>query len=498
MTIEEKQSKFGRVAIHGVAWRYVSYFGGKFMVFISTIFLARLLAKDDFGIVGYALTAIAFLDVASDLGVTEAIVYYDENKRNYSTAFWIGLLIGIFLFALSWLVAPFLVSWFHDERVLDVFRVMALTFIFSALGSTHEAVLRKNLAFGKTTIPVFLRAVSKGVISILLAFMGYGAWSLVWGQLGGTLISSISLWWLTPWRPTFEFDLSRARALMNFGVKDIGTNFLAMILLNMDYWLVGRYLGAEVLGVYTLAYRLPELLILQFARIISQVIFPIYTKMRGQDGGLARGFEKTTTYVSLVTIPLGLGLALVARPFTVVFLTEKWLDAVPIMQMIALYAMFLSLIHNASSAYRALGDFKSITWLGLFRLALLLPALWWAASIKGSAVVVSQVHVVVAFIGCVVGLIVAARMLGLPLRNLYLSIQPSLLAGVAMAGAVAITLRLIVDYSALLQLVIAVPVGGFIMILALWLLNRSLMQKLKQDLLGAIQRRSSSLVEEKA
>lgn len=497
MIVEEKQPKFGALAIYGVTWRYVSYFGGKFMVFISTIFLARLLSKDDFGIVGYALTAIAFLDVASDLGVTEAVVYYNEDKKNYSTAFWIGLLIGIVLFALSWVSAPFLVIWFKDERVLDVFRMIALTFPLSALGSTHEAVLRKKLAFGKTTIPVFLRAVGKGIISIILAFMGYGAWSLVWGQLGGTMISSIILWVLTPWRPSVEFDLSRARSLISFGVKDIGTNFLAMILLNLDYWLVGRYLGPEVLGVYTLAYRLPELLILQFARIISQIIFPIYTKMREQERGLTRSFEKTTTYVSLITIPLGLGLALVARPFTVVFLSEKWLDAVPIMQMISLYAMFLSLIHNASSAYRALGNFKIITWLSLFRLMLLFPALWWAASIKGSVVAVSQMHVLIACIGCVLGLIVAARMLGLPLRNLYLSLQPSLIGGLAMAAAVALTLRLVMNYSAIYQLLIAVPVGVLVMLLVLWLSNRELIQNLRQDLLGAVTKNTSKPVEEK-
>ena len=90
-------------------------------MFISTIVLARLLSKDDFGVVGYALTAIAFLDVASELGVAEAVVYYEEDEKKFSTAFWIGLLIGIALFSLSWILAPLLVLWFQDERVLIVF-----------------------------------------------------------------------------------------------------------------------------------------------------------------------------------------------------------------------------------------------------------------------------------------------------------------------------------------------------------------------------------------
>src|SRR5574341_2038696 len=106
MSSKDEGSELGVVAIRGTAWRYVGYFGGKFMVFLSTIILARLLVKDDFGVVGYALTAIAFLDVASDLGVAEAVVYHDVDRRMYSTAFWISLVIGIALFGISWALAP--------------------------------------------------------------------------------------------------------------------------------------------------------------------------------------------------------------------------------------------------------------------------------------------------------------------------------------------------------------------------------------------------------
>lgn len=489
MNSEKERKDFGHAAVHGTAWRFMSYFGGKFMVFLSTIFLARLLAKDDFGIVGYALTAVALFEVASDLGVAEAVVYYEKDSRKNSTAFWISLIIGIALFGLSWILAPLLVIYFKDERVLDVTRVMALTFPFSALGSTHEAILRKNLAVERTTIPIFFRALAKGLISIMFAILGFGAWSLVWGQLGGTLVSSILLWVLTPWRPSIEFDPASARSLLSFGMKDIGTNFLSMILLNLDYWLVGRYLGAEALGVYTLAYRLPELLILQLARIISQVNFPIYTKMRETQGNLARGFWKTTAFVSLITIPLGIGMALLARPFTIVFLSEKWIDAVPVLQGIALYAMFLSLIHNATSAYKAQGNFGVITWLSLSRLLLLFPALWWATAVVGSIVVVGWVHALIALISAIIGLIVAARMLSLPLRDLFTSIWPAVLAGVVMAFVIRILLDLANHMSSWQQLLVTVPVGALVYIAVLWFSNRGLMLEVIERLKSALLRR---------
>lgn len=472
MNSTDEGREFGVVAIRGTAWRYLAYFGGKFMVFLSTIVLARLLVKDDFGIVAYALTAIAFLDVASDLGVAEAVVYHDPEKRINSTAFWISLIIGIALFVISWVLAPFLAIYFHDERVVEVYRVMALTFPFTALGSTHEAILRKNLAFNRAAFPVFFRAVTKGLVSIILAFNGYGAWSLVWGQIGGTLVSSILLWMITPWRPAFEFDGGRASSLLRFGLKNIGVDFLSMILLNLDYWFVGHYLSAGALGLYTLSYRMPELLILQFARIVSQVIFPIYTKIRNVPGSLAAGFNRATAYVSLVTVPLGLGLALLARPFTVLFLTEKWVEAIPVIQAIALYAMFLSLMHNANSAYKAEGNFKALTGLGLIRLLFLFPALWWATAVAGSIVAVGWMHAFSALVSLLISLVVAVRVLKVSFLGLWSSLWPAFLAGGIMAAAVVFVMDLSTTLSAAEQLLLAVPSGAFTYGLVLWFASR--------------------------
>ncbi|MBT3313602.1 MAG: lipopolysaccharide biosynthesis protein [Anaerolineae bacterium] len=489
MNSSAESTKFGLVAIQGTVWRYASYFGGKLMVFLSTLVLARLLSIEDFGIVGYALASIAFLDIASDLGMAEAVVFHKEDSRTNSTAFWVSLGIGFFLFGLSWILAPFLAIYFKDDRVIPVFRAITLTFPVTALGSTHDALLRKELAFGKTALPEFLRALTKGVVSVVLAFSGFGAWSLVWGQVGGTLVASIILWLITPWHPTFEFDIPKATALITYGVKYIGTDILSVLLLNIDYLLIGRYLGATALGIYVLAYRVPELLILQFARILSKVTFPIYTKMRDIPGGMARGFGKATSYVSLITIPIGLGLMVIARPFTLMFLTDKWENAIPVMQGIAIYCLFLSLIHNSGSVYKALGKFDVMTWIGITRLLLLFPALWWATTVAESIIAVGWMHALIAFVGSVISLLVTARILGLPLRELFNSLLPSILAGAIMAFAVYAILQLTLALSSIEQLLITIPSGGLIYLAALWFVRRDVIIDVYQRLSGAILRR---------
>ncbi len=467
------ESVFARAAIRGTAWRYITYFSGKLMIFIGTIALARLLSKDDFGVVGYALTAIAFLDVVSDLGVSPALIYYPENERTSTTAFWIGQAIAWALFGLTWVLAPLMAIYFRDDRVIPVVRVLALTYPFNALGETHGAVLYKKLDFGRTFLPDLSQAITKGVVSVVLAFAGFGAWSLVWGQVSGALISSIAFWFAYPWRPAFKFDLEAAGPLVTYGMKYVGSSVLAMLLLNLDYLLVGRYLGSEALGVYTLAFRLPELLILQFARILSTVIFPIYTKMRDIPGSLTRGFLLTTRYVSLLSIPLGIGLALIARPFTIVVLSEKWVDAIPAMQAIAIYATLLSLTYNSGSAYKAEGHPQVNTYLGLLRLAFLFPALWWAVNIAKSIVAVGWMQAATALIAGTMNMFVVTRFLKFPLRDIWKALQPAIRASFFMALSVLISLRVLNDFMSIWQLIVSVLAGAATYLGVLWYFNRA-------------------------
>ncbi|MFM8323066.1 MAG: lipopolysaccharide biosynthesis protein, partial [Chloroflexota bacterium] len=463
-------------------------FSGKLLVFISTVILARLLSKDDFGVVAYAVTAIAFLDVVSDLGVGPAVIYYPEDEDLFSTAFWLSLAIGAGLFVLTWLAAPLISQYFRDPRATEVTRVLALTYPIAALGSIQDVVLRKRLAFGKSAIASFTQAFTKGAASVLLALLGLGAWSLIWGQIGGAIAATLTAWLVSPWRPRLIFKPITSRALLGYGLHIVGVDLLAILLLNLDYLLVGRYLGAAVLGVYTLAFRLPDLLILQFTRILSTVLFPIYTRLRAIPGGLARGFFSTTRYVSLLTMPLGIGLALLARPFTLVVFTEKWADGIPVIRAISIYAMLLSLAYNAGSAYKADGRPQVLTWLGLARLAMLLPALWWAVSVPRSIVAVAWMQALVALLSGALNLYAAARLLDLPLSDLALALRPAALSSALMAAAVAAVLYAAAQAAPWMQLLLGVSVGGAAYLAALWLLQREIISEAGAQLRAVVGR----------
>jgi O-antigen/teichoic acid export membrane protein len=230
------------------------------------------------------------------------------------------------------------------------------------------------------------------------------------------------------------------------------------------------------------------LLILQFARVLGYVIFPVFTHMRNRPGNLAHGLSQTLRYVSLITIPLGLGLALIARPLTLVFFTSKWTDAIPAIQGIAIYAMLLSLAYNVGDAYKAEGRPQIITWLSLFQLGLLLPGLWWVVNRAGSIGAVGAMHALVAFISVVATWLVAFRLLKIKLQTFIDALRPAIIAGSTMA--VVVQGVLVLSSSALpwQQLSIAILSGGITYCMVLWLFQRKVVLEVADQLRAVLVR----------
>jgi PST family polysaccharide transporter len=360
--------------------------------------------------------------------------------------------------------------------------MLSLVFPIIALGSTHQKLIEKKLSFNRTFLPELLRSLTKGGATIAFAFLGFGVWSLILGQLLGEVVSTVAYWISSAWMPSTIVDRESARSLLSYGIRYVGADAVAVLLLNLDYLLVGRYLGAVALGVYTLAFRLPDLVVLQFARTLSGVVFPVYSRMREISGDMARGFLLTTRYISLITVPLGAGLALVAKPFTEIVFSDKWVDAVPAIQGLAIYSMLLSLAYNAGGAYKASGRPQIITWLGLIRVAILFPALWWAVSGPGTIVAVSWMHALVAFISALLSLHVAARVLNIGVKAVYAAIYPAAAAGCVMAAAVYGVLTLASAAMPVIQLSLGFLVGAIVYLLVLWFFQRDVVVEAGQKL----------------
>ena len=474
---KQNSSSLANATVRGTAWLYSTYYLGKIILFLSTILLARLLTTDDFGVVGYAVTVIGFLEVFRGFGISSAQIYHQKKEQVVVTAFWLSMGLSIIMCLIVWIGAPLIGQFFHDSRAIWVSRVLVLNFPLSALYGTHETLIVQELAFNRKLIPDFAQAFSRGLISISLAYIGLGPWSLILGQLGSSAVAVFFFWRLVPWRPSYNFSRPVALDLLKFGLPLLGSTIAAMLVLNTDYLMVGRYLGAESLGVYILAFRIPELVIQTFCAIVATVIFPIFVKIREDPDSLGRGFLKLTRYISLFTVPLGLGLALLADAFVLALFTEKWVAAIPVMRAISIFAVLHSLGYSAGDIYKAQGRPGILTRLAIVRLLILVPGLYWAVTVPANLIAVGWVQIGVGLAVSFLYLVVALRMLHLSLSSLFAALRPALLGGLFLTLAVLFFIYYLPEGNAWIKLLGGTLAGGLAYFGTLWLLEREVLHE---------------------
>ena len=454
-------------AARAVLWNYVSFASGKLLVLVTMAVLARLLTPQDFGIVGYATLVIAYLAVLKDLGLGAALIQRREDVEDSAeTVFVANLVLGAVLTVAVALAAPLVAGFFREPLVTPLLRVLSLTFILEAIGSVQLVLLRRAMAFRRKLIPDVGRSIVKGVVSIAAAAAGFGVWALVWGQLAGVIASVILSWTVLPWRPRLRVHRRLLRPLMRFGGPLVINDIQYAIWANLDYMVVGRLLGDSALGIYTLAYRLPELLVQSVWRVLAQAIFPFFSSIQEDRDLLRRAFLATIRYTQLVIVPLCFGLFIAAEPAVGALFGDQWSAAVPVLRLMAVFSFVGSIGINSGDVYKALGRTDILARLAVAELVVLVPALIIGA--HHGIVGVAVAHVIVATLDTSARLIVATKMVGTTARTIWNQIRPSLAAGLWLTAAAAPVLWLTRNAPDALSLAATAAAGSLTYLVAMW------------------------------
>jgi PST family polysaccharide transporter len=420
---------------HGVLWQGLAQVIGKVVVLLTTIVLARLLSPAEFGLVSLSLVLIAYAETVADAGMAQALVYLPRTRSSVRAALVCSGLSGLGLFLLALLAAPALAAFFGQPDVTPLVRLLAVSLLAASLGALPESLLRRDLLFRRLTVAAVVRAIITGGVSVTLAVAGYGAWSLAWGTVAGTTSYALATWALLPdrldlavWRTT-RTDVQQ---VLGYGIPVAGSTMLAKLIFDVDYLIIGRVLGATALGYYTLAFRIPEMAILNVFFVLSTVAFPVYSRIRSDVDRIRSGYLYGVRLYSLYGVCAGVGLAVTAPLLVPVVFGEQWRDAIGPLIPLALYAACRAVGVGANDVYKAMGRPGLSFTISVIRLVVLVPALWLAAVHWGiEGVAWMQVGTSLAFAALMQG--VAARVLGLRARNLGRAVAPSLLAGAAVA-----------------------------------------------------------------
>jgi PST family polysaccharide transporter len=231
------------------------------------------------------------------------------------------------------------------------------------------------------------------------------------------------------------------------------------LLLNIDYLFTGHYLGAEALGVYTLAFRIPDMIITQFGVVINRVTFPAFVNIRDQEQSLSHGFEVALKFICAAILPTSAGIILVSDPFWRTFFPDTWLEAIPVMSIITVYTIFVTLVISSESVYKTMGKLRTMIKLYLLRLAIIAPALYFATTVIKTIEAVAWAQVGAAIILYLVNMVVTSRLVKIPYSRILEIMKPSMVSTLVMSIVVWGTLQFCRSFIPIGQIIVAIIVG---------------------------------------
>ncbi|HZT72287.1 MAG TPA: oligosaccharide flippase family protein [Terriglobales bacterium] len=472
-----------RTVVSGLAWAGSSFVLGKLVVFASVMVLARLLAPRDFGEIAVVLTCIMFLEIVGRLGLYSALIYEpDDITTAAAPVFWLTLATSVAAAAAAWFAAPLVAGYFHEPLIRPMLRVLAPSLVLTALGGTHDALLRRALAFRQKLMPDMAMATAKGLASVVLALMHFGAWSLIWGQWVGLIANAVTLWIVVPWRPGRRWTPALAGKLLAYGKHICLMETSGTILANLDTITIGRMLGDTPLGFYNLAMRIPEVLLVSVLNIITGVIFPALSRLQQDRRALQHALLETIRYSVLLGLPLAVGMALLARELVLAVYGRHWGPSVPVLRVLALYVALRCVTHHFGDAYKAIGRPDILSKLTLAWWALLPPLLIVGARRDGIIGVAWGEAAARALIGAVHFWLLFA-VVGIAPRALWQSLRPALEASAFMAGMVWLARPSVAFVAPAPALSLLVAVGLASYGLLLWVRHRGLLETARAALI---------------
>jgi O-antigen/teichoic acid export membrane protein len=419
----------------GLFWATIQNWGGKVISLLLFGLLARLLDPHGMGVFASAVAVLGFVSLFVDQGLSEAIVQRPTmTPELLNTAFLINLSLAVILFAIVWIAAPAIAAYMKIGELTNILRAASLSIPFTALGFSQQAMQRRNFQYRWIGMSALCSTILSGIVGLILALNGFGAWSLVAQVVVAAAANSLMLWFNSQWRFSLKVDLGGVRSLFAYGLNRFGTHLLYFSYSRGLELYLATSLGAGALGIYLVGVKIYQSLMFALNNAIVDVAHSGFSRIAGDRPALIRGYYKAITLTSAITVPVFVLLACVSPEVTAVCFGAKWQASAAIMRPMALLgAVELIELYNAT-VFNALGR-PSI---GLFLLMLKTPmaflAIWLAHGMPLATIVWS--YVVGQLIGMLPSFFITRKLIGISIRTLFSQIFPFIAACVVASAAV--------------------------------------------------------------
>lgn len=414
----------------GLFWGLMSSAGMQLLNLVIGIFLARLLSPEEYGIVGMLAIFTLIAVNLQDSGFGVALINVKDIKHNdYNSVFWFSIGVSLSMYLLLFLCAPLIAAFFHQPCLTSLSRFIFLSFIFAALGISPNAVLVRSLRIKEKAIISITALFVSGAVGVTMAYHGYSYWSLATQQVLYNAVTCAGRYYFARWWPTLKVDFTPVKQMFAFSYKVLITSIMSTVSNNVLTVIFGRLFPATAVGNYSQANKWNTMASSLVSGTVSQITQPVLVRVVDDKERMCRVFGKIMRFTAFMAFPAMFGLAMVAPEFILLTITDKWVDSIPLLQILCLGGAFLPLFTVYQNLFLSLGKSDIYMWLNIGQIAIVIATVLACHSLGFTAMVIgfAAINVVWLF----VWQMFASRMVGYRLLTMLRDIVPFMLISLA-------------------------------------------------------------------
>ncbi|MDD3718553.1 MAG: MOP flippase family protein [Actinomycetota bacterium] len=423
-------------AVDGVKWTATSTLAVTAAKYIRTIILARLLVPDDFGLMAMLTVLIGLGQAFSDMGISLSIIWkQDASDDELSSIYWFNILTGIIVTGLVIAAAPLVVFFYHEPRLYDLVLWISPIFLVSSTGMPFQMMLQKELLFSRLAKIEIIATVVGAIVAVSAALMDGGVYALVWGSVVDIIVRAallVVVGWKN-WHPHVHFRWKDLRGFIRFGLFNMGERLLNFYYANIDYIILGRFLGGEILGIYMIAYQMVVEPFLKINPILVRVAFPVFAKKQEDNAVLRKGYYELSKVVALLTFPVLALIAATTHIFIPALFGEKWNQAIPLIQILVILGVLRALINPIGSILYAKGRTDMGFYWNLYGAVVNTVVFW--IFVSYGVFVIAWLENGLTFISFILALWILNRVIGLKPAEYLATLARPLIANAIVAAA---------------------------------------------------------------
>ena len=381
---EQLKNDLKRKSVHSALNKVITSGASIILTLASAMILARLMAPEVFGLFAMVLSVTEIARYMLEIGLGTATVQKENiTQEEVSALFWINFIIGFLLMVAVAAISP-AVAWFYgDTRLINICLVLSLTFLFRGIVVQHRSLLERQMQFGYLGIVNIASNFLSIVVAVLLAYYGFGVWSLVWREIVFVILYDAGIWLFCRWIPAYPKLNSDVRSSLKFGIDLSGVSFIQYLTQNLDKVLIGRFCGAPPLGLYTKALQLAMMPVENIRMIFWDIGLSPLSTLQNEAERYRRFFGRMFAVQSLLYLPIVVFIAIQAEDVIRLLLGDAWVSAAPILRIFAVAGFVTPIVATFQLVMVSCGKTRRyLTWgiiSGFFMIISYVSGIWWGA-----------------------------------------------------------------------------------------------------------------------